>query len=92
VRRIGRTARGIDQTGRRFHQGQFFGSDQAPRSLAQDEVDAQEIGLLEQCFLRHELCAGRNSALRGEVLAPGDYIHSECQADPGDLSTDIAKP
>src|SRR5580704_6790929 len=80
-----RPARRIDQPGRWFHSLQLRGPDQAARTAAQDQMDRQDVGPLEQLILRNQDCARGFGGLGRHVLAPGNQIHSKGAPDPRDL-------
>jgi hypothetical protein len=80
-----RTARRIDQSGRRLHDPKLGGADEAARAPAQNEVDRYDVGATEQFGLRHQrrACRGRN--LGRHVLAPGNDLDSERVTDARNL-------
>src|SRR5690349_14529762 len=80
-----RPARRIDQPGRWLHSLQIRGSYQAARTVAQDQMDRQDIGPLEQLVLGNQDCARGFGGLGRHVLAPGNQIHSKSAPDPRDL-------
>ena len=55
-------------------------------------MDADEVRGGQQLVLRDHAHADRLAALRGQVLAPGDDVHAESQAQPGDPATEPAQP
>ena len=54
-------------------------------------MDGDDIGLLKQLVLRDEDGSDFGSALTGEILAPGDRLHAEGQADLRHCAADIAE-
>src|SRR5580700_2503285 len=72
-----RPARRIDQPGRWLHSLQLRGPYQAARTAAQHQMDRQDVGPLEQLFLRNQECRRSFGALASHVLAPGNQIHSK---------------
>src|SRR6266850_1652287 len=77
-----RPARRIDQQGRWLHSLHLPGPHQAARTVAQHQMDRQDVGLLEQLVLGHQDCAGGCGGLGRHVLAPGNQIHSKSGPDP----------
>ncbi len=80
-----RPARRIDQPGRWLHSLQLRGPYQAARTVAQHQMDRQDIGPLEQLVLGNQDCARGFGGLGRHVLAPGNQIHSKSAPDPSDL-------
>src|SRR5216683_5458864 len=80
-----RPARCVDQPGRWLHSLQLRDPYQAARTAAQHQMDRQDIGPLEQLVLGNQDCARCFGGLGCQVLAPGNQIHSESDADSRDL-------
>src|SRR6267154_438624 len=80
-----RPARRIDQPGRWLHSLQLRGPYQAARTVAQHQMDRQDVGPLEQLVLGNQDCARGFGGLGRHVLAPGNQIHSKSGPDPRDL-------
>src|SRR6266404_9403949 len=87
-----RSARCVDESRRRLHQGELGCPDQPFGTTAQDEMDCHDVGLAEQRLLVHEGGTGSAGFLLSEVLAPGDRLHAEGNADAGHFSSDVAQP
>ncbi len=84
--------RGVDQIGGGAHPGEFGGTDQAPGAVAQRQVYGDEVGALQQLFLRPgERGADLPRPFLGEVLAPGDHLHAEGPAHLRDPAADLAQ-
>src|SRR6266508_4632857 len=86
-----RAARGIDEIGRRLHQAEFLGADEAARALRQHDVDADEIRLPEQVLLAHVVDARLLALLGREVRAPGNDFHAERLADRRSAGAELAE-
>src|SRR5260221_3009078 len=54
-------------------------------------MDAQEVRLAEQVFLRHQRGAAGPGGLRGEILAPRDQRHAERLADLAHFGAELAE-
>src|SRR5260370_37208985 len=54
-------------------------------------MNAQEVRLAEQVFLRHQRGAAGLGGLRGEVLAPCDQRHAERLADLAHFGAELAE-
>jgi hypothetical protein len=67
------------------------GADQAARPVREDEVDGDEIGGLQQFFLRHLGRANLGGALGGEILAPGDHLHAEGLGVSGNAAAELSQ-
>src|SRR5712672_2214189 len=53
-----RPARRVDQSGGRLHSLQLPSPYQPARTVAQHQMDRQDVGLLEQLLLGYQYCAG----------------------------------
>jgi hypothetical protein len=51
-----------------------------------------DIRLAKQCLLVDESGAGGAGLRLGQVLAPGDQLHTECKTDARNLFSDVAQP
>src|SRR5580700_6727445 len=83
-----RPARRIDQPGRWLHSRQLRGPHQAARTVAQHQMDRQDVGPLEQLVLGDQECAsgfGGFGGLGPHVPAPGNQIHAKSAPNPRDL-------
>src|ERR1700758_2413619 len=87
-----RTTRRVDEPRRRLHQGELGCPDQPVGTVAQDEMDRHDVGLAEQRLLVHEGGTGGAGFLLSEVLAPGDYVHAEREADARHFCSDVSQP
>jgi hypothetical protein len=85
-------ARCVDEPRRRLHQGKLGAPDQASGAPAQDEMHRDDVRLAKQRRLVDESGVGGTGRLLGQVLAPGDHLHSEGKADARDFFSDVAQP
>ena len=84
------SARRIHKSCRRLHKGEFCGTHEAARALAEDHVDGEDIRLPEQLILRNEFGARCRGAIGGEILAPRDDPHAEGLTDLSNRRSDIS--
>ena len=85
-----RAARGVDQVRRRLHQPELSGRHPAAAQVGERDVDGQDIGAREQPFPRDvgsPVCRG---TLGVEGRSPGDHVHVEGPAVPGDQRAEPA--
>src|SRR6266436_7339009 len=87
-----RTTRCVDESRRRLHQGELGCPDQPFGTTAQDEMDCHDVGPAEQRLLVHEGGTGGAGFLLSEVLAPGDHLHAEGEADARHFSSNVSQP
>src|SRR4029077_6243404 len=80
-----RPARRIDQPGRWLHSLQLRGAYQAARTATHHQMERPYVPPLEQLVLGNQDCARCFGGLGGQVLAPGNQIHSKSAANPRDL-------
>src|SRR5882757_4488805 len=83
-----RPARGVDEDRTRLHQPDLAGTDKAAAARAQHQVHRQNVGAAEQFVLLDPLDTLLCGLLRGQVLAPGDRLHAEGEADPRDRAAE----
>src|SRR6266436_188759 len=86
-----RSTRGIDESGRWLHCLLLGRSDQALRPLAQDEVDRQDVSVPEEFLLGDEPRSACFRLVHRKVLAPGDHVHAEREADSRNLRAHVAE-
>src|SRR6476620_5921778 len=55
------------------------------------QMDAQEIRLTEQLFLRDVRGAAGLRLFVGQIFAPGDQVHADRLADRADLAAELAE-
>ena len=87
-----RSARGVDDIGRRLHAGEVGGPNQAAGARAQHDMDGDDVGGGQQLFLAGVADAGFLAFLRRQVRAPGDHVHAKGLPELGDLGAELAEP
>jgi hypothetical protein len=55
-------------------------------------MDRHDVGLAEQRLLVHEGGTGGAGFLLSEVLAPGNHLHAEREADARHFCSDVSQP
>ena len=83
-------ASGVDEDGVGLHQGEFSGADDVMAVWAESDVEADDVGLLEELVEGDELDADSFCALGGWVECPSDAVHAECVSDACDFASDVA--
>src|SRR3954469_12486376 len=86
-----RPATGVHEDCGVLHQGEVVCADEAAGPPGPQQVDGHDVRGGEQLVLLDATDADLGGALVGEVLAPGDDVHAEGDADAGDLGTEPAE-
>ena len=83
-------ASGVDEDGVGLHQCEFSGADDVAAVWAEADVEADDVGLLEELVEGDELDADSLGALGGWVECPCDAVHAERVCDARDFASDVA--
>src|SRR5689334_16080685 len=54
-------------------------------------MDREKVRLPEQVLLRDQRCAAGARLLLGQILAPGDQLHTDCLADLANLAAELSE-
>ena len=83
-------ASGVDEDGVGLHHSEFSPSDDAAAVWAEANVDADDVGFLEELVEGDELNAELLGALGGWIERPCDATHAERVCDARDFTSDVA--